>query len=295
MTWFGVVNPVAGRSSSPFAEVLAVSDELDIDSTFEESQSPEHVAELVTDAIARGITRFVSVGGDGTSHLVVNAMMSATSDRKFTLAVVPVGSGSDFVRTFGHKRGVHEGLARIAATERDLYSVDVGLVHGSFGDRYFLNALNVGVAAASAAKADTLPRWTGSPRYTAAFWMALWRFRSGSVTVAVDHHTFEGSALNVVVANGQFFGGGLNIAPRSVLGDGRMDVQIFRGPRKQAFSIMPRVLMGTHLTHKGVQRYSGATIRIDAPSTWPVEADGEILGKGGVEIDVIPDAIDFVI
>lgn len=295
MTWYGVVNPVAGRSSSPFSEVLAVSSELDIDAEFEESQSTEHVAELIGDAIARGITRFVSVGGDGTSHLVVNAMMSAESDEKFTLAIVPAGSGSDFVRTFGHKRGIRTGLARIAESEGDLYSVDVGLVRGSFGTRYFLNALNVGVAAASVAKADSLPRWTGSPRYTAAFWMALWRFRNASIAVDTDHHAFEGDAINVVVANGQFFGGGLNIAPRSVLGDGRMDVQVFRGPRRQAFSIMPRVLMGTHLSHQGVQRYSGARIRIDAPSSWPVEADGEILGTGGVAIDVIPDAIDFLI
>jgi len=295
VTWFGIVNPVAGRSSSPFGEVLSVSKELDLDCVFEESQSPEHVAELVTEAIGRGITRFVAVGGDGTAHLVVNAMMNAASKAKFTLAIVPAGSGSDFVRTFGHKRGIGEGLARIAATEGDFYPVDVGLVQGTFGTKHFLNALNVGVAAASVAKAETLPRWTGSPRYTAAFWLALWRFRNASIAVAVDHHTFEGDAINVVVANGQFFGGGLNIAPRSVLGDGRMDVQVFRGPRRQAFSIMPRVLMGTHLTHRGVQRYSGTRIRIDAPSNWPVEADGELLGTGAVEIRVIPDAIDFVI
>lgn len=295
MTWFGVVNPVAGRSTSPFHEVLSISDEMRIDASFVESASPDHVGELVTEAVGRGITQFVSVGGDGTSHLVVNALMNAESDAGFTLAIVAAGSGSDFVRTFGHKRGVREALARIANPDPDLYSVDVGRVRGGFGTRYLLNALNVGVAAASVAKAETLPRWAGTARYTAAFWMALGRFRTGAVHVNVDHHDFAGDAINVVVANGQFFGGGLNIAPRSVLGDGKMDVQVFRGPRRQAFVIMPRVLMGTHLTHKGVQRYSGSTIRIEVPRTWPVEADGELLGTGSVDIDVIPDAIDFVI
>ena len=100
---------------------------------------------------------------------------------------------------------------------------------------------------------------------------------------------------HVVVANGQFFGGGLNIAPRSVLSDGAMDVQIFRGCRRQAFSIMPRVLMGTHLSHSGVQRFSGSRISIEVPEAWPVEADGEILGSGDVEVEVLRDAIDFVI
>lgn len=295
MSWFGVVNPVAGRKASPCAEVATVAEDLGVICTFRESETPAHLADLVSDAIGRGITKFVSVGGDGTANLVLNALLVSPSNERFTLAIVPSGSGSDFVRTFGHRRGIREGLARIARSEPDLYPVDIGLAKGSFGDRYFLNALNVGVAAASAAKADSLPRWTGSPRYTAAFWMALWRFRNGNVVVDVDRHRFDDDAINIVVANGQFFGGGLNIAPRSVLGDGKMDVQVFRGPRRQAFSIMPRVLMGTHLTHRGVQRYSGAEIHIRVPANWPVEADGEILGTGNVDVEVISDAIDFVI
>lgn len=295
MTWFGVVNPSAGRKGSPFREVQNIAEELGLECSFTESQSPEHVAELVSAAIERGATRFVSVGGDGTANLVLNAMLKSTPDGRFTLAIVPAGSGSDFVRTFGHGRNLRESISRVARPDIDLYAVDVGLAKGSFGNRYFLNALNVGVAAASAARADSLPRWTGSPRYTAAFWIALWRFRNGEVVVNVDRHEFSGDAINIVIANGQFFGGGLNIAPRSVLGDGMMDVQVFRGPRRQAFSVMPRVLMGTHLTHKGVRRYTGSRIRIGAPSTWPVEADGETLGTGSVEVDVIPNAIDFVI
>ncbi len=295
MTWFGIVNPAAGRGASALDEVMSVAEHLGVKGTFKESQAPDHIAELVSTAINDGITRFVSVGGDGTANFVLNAIMKADSDRRFTLAIVPIGSGSDFVRTFGHERGISEGLHRVAKSEVDLYTVDVGLARGAFGERYFLNALNVGVAAASVIRAESLPRWMGTARYTAAFWLALWRFRNHAVTVDVDRHSFEGDSINIVVANGQFFGGGLNIAPRSVLGDGRMDVQVFRGPRRQAFSVMPRVLMGTHLTHRGVQRYSGSEIRIDVPETWPVEVDGEFVGTGSVDIRVIPQAIDFVI
>jgi diacylglycerol kinase family enzyme len=115
------------------------------------------------------------------------------------------------------------------------------------------------------------------------------------VSVKVDRHTFDGAAITVVVANGQFFGGGLNIAPRTVLADGEMDVQVFRGPRRQAFAIMPRVMRGTHLTHRGVQRFSGTHIHVAVPPVWPIEADGEILGSGSVDVEVLSDAIDFVI
>jgi len=295
MSWFGVVNPAAGRGGSPRDEVRAVSNELGLDATFTESSSPCDVKHLISQAYGDGCRRFISVGGDGTAHLVLNAFMEVSGDDRCTLGIVPAGSGSDFIRTFGHERGIRAGLERMAGSDIDLYATDVGHVRGSFGGRYFLNALNVGVAAASAAQAASLPRWAGSARYTAAFWIALWRFKNGPVNVGVDRHTFADDAINVVVANGQFFGGGLNIAPRSVLADGRMDVQVFRGRRRQAFSVMPRVLMGTHLTHSAVQRFSGSEIHIEAPEEWPVEADGEILGAGSVEVQVLPEAIDFVI
>lgn len=295
MKWFGVVNPGAGRGGSPFAEVAAEARRIGLDCAFEESTSISDLASLISDAVAGGHTNFISVGGDGTANIVLNALMGGGTSDRFTLGIVSSGSGGDFVRTFGHSGGVKDGLQRLAGPDIDRYPVDIGLASGVFGHRYFLNALTMGVTAASVAKAHSLPRWLGSPRYTAAFWIALWRFSNADISVEVGRSRFAEDAIAVVVANGQFFGGGLNIAPRSVLTDGKMDVQIFRGPRRQAFAVMPRVMMGTHLTHRGVQRFTGSTIHIDVPENWPVEADGEILGAGSVEVEVLPNAIDVVI
>ncbi|MEN8041966.1 MAG: YegS/Rv2252/BmrU family lipid kinase [Actinomycetota bacterium] len=293
MSWFGIVNPHAGRHGSPFEEVHAVSEQLGLDALFVETRSDEDVDSLVKAAVDNGYSRFIAVGGDGTAHVILNALMAGDPETRPTLAIVPEGSGTDFIRTFGHDRSLHSALERIL--EGNTYTIDIGRVSGSFGSRYFLNACNLGVAASSAARAAALPRWFGSARYTIAFWLALWRFRNHRVRVQVDEHGFDDDAINVVVANGQFFGGGLNIAPRSSLVDGKMDVQVFRGPRRQAFSVMPRVLMGSHLTHKGVQRFSGTNVRVDVPTDWPVEADGEIIGEGGVSIEVLPSALDFII
>jgi len=201
LSWFGVVNPAAGRRGSPYSEVLAVSSEIGLDAEFVESTSPSDVILRISDAHAAGHRRFISVGGDGhrrfisvggdgTAHLVLNAIMQATGDERCVLGIVPAGSGSDFVRTFGHRRGVRPGLERIV--DADLYTVDIGTASGSFGNTYFLNALNLGVAAASAATANRLPRRAGSARYTTAFWIALWRFASGPIIATVDRHRFEG-------------------------------------------------------------------------------------------------------
>lgn len=275
-------------------DVAAVFDREGIPSTIVATESPDHLNTTVTTEIRDGRRRFVVVGGDGTAHLVVNALMEADlpeSDR-LTLSIIATGSGSDFVRTFGHKKGLTWGVSRLHSP--DIYPIDVGLLTGSFGERFFLNALNVGVAAASAKRAETFPRRVGSLRYVVGFWVALAGFSQGTVSVGIDHHTFRGNAINVVVANGQYFGGGMNIAPRASLTDGLFDVQVFAGPRRRAFSVMPRVMRGTHLSLKAVRRYIGSDVHITVPDHWPVEADGEILGTGPIIARVIPSAIDFV-
>jgi diacylglycerol kinase (ATP) len=294
LEWTVLVNPHAGKRNASIEDIEAAFARHAIQACVTTTQSVEHLRTIVTDAIAQGTQSFAVVGGDGTAHHTLNAMMEAASyrDQNLTLSIIPSGSGSDFIRTFGHTRGLDAGVARLS--NPDLYRVDIGVVTGSFGQVYFLNALNVGVAAASAARAARLPRTLGAKRYAVAFWLALSRFPQAKVRVDVDHHKFGGDAINIVVANGQFFGGGMNVAPRATLTDGLFDVQIFHGPRRRAFSVMPRVIRGSHLTHSAVRRYVGSDIRIAAPDDWPVEADGEILGTGDVHVTTIASAINFV-
>jgi len=293
VTWLVVVNPKAGGRSDPTEPVRAGLDKRGIQARLEITRTLDELDDVVAAASGDGVTRFATVGGDGSAHHLLNAVRRTMPDARPTLAMIPGGSGSDFVRTFGHSTDLDAALDRIA--EPDLYPTDIGLVTGSFGQRWFLNAANAGVAAASARRAERLPRWLGGLRYTAAFWLALGRYRSADIEVSIDHHRFSGDAINVVVANGQFFGGGLNIAPKATVEDGRFDVQVFSGPRRRAFVVMPRLVFGSHLTHRAVRRYVGSSVVLDVPDDTPVEADGEFLGFGSVTVAMHHHAVDFVV
>jgi diacylglycerol kinase (ATP) len=293
MTWFAAVNPFAGRTTVDVDDVRRTAKAAGLDMVVSVSESAEEAKNAVAAAASDGYTRFVAVGGDGTANLVANALFPATSDARFTLGVVAVGSGSDLVRTFAHTKGLDAGMARLA--DPDLYPFDVGVITVDGSTTYFLNAVNIGVGAASVVQANRIPRRLGSLRYTAGFWLALAGYRAGKMDVTVDRHTFSGKAINVVVANGQFFGGGMNIAPRASTSDGQFDVQVFSGPKRQAFTVMPRVLLGTHLTHRSVRRYVGSRVTLKGLGDLLVESDGELLGEGSVEITMLPSAIDLVI
>ncbi len=293
MTWLVVQNPAAGRGDDIGARLRTTLVAHGIDHEHVVSRTPEHVAGLVAAGIEAGIRRFAAVGGDGTAHLVLNAMLAAPWEEPPVLAIIAAGSGSDFIRTFALPRSLEESVALLASDA--VYRCDIALVEGSFGRRYFLNALNIGLVAASAVRADRLPRRLGGLRYTMAFWLALGSFRPAPVRVELGRRTIAAEALTVVVANGQFFGGGLNIAPQAALMDGMVDVEVFSGPRRRAFSIMPRVVKGLHLRHPAVAVGRASSLKVTVPEVWPVEADGELLGSGSVEVSVLPAAVDFKI
>ena len=293
MTWWVIVNPWSGRSGEVERRTRAALTSAQVEHEIRVSDSAGHVGELVAEGRGAGATDFACVGGDGTAHLVLNALMRSPWEDPPTLALLPAGSGSDFIRTFGLPRRLEEMAPRLATDTR--YLCDVGVLEGTFGERYVLNVADAGVAAASVTMSNRLPRFVGSARYAIGFWLTLAGFPARDVRVEAGGRSYEGPAINIVLANGQFFGGGMNVAPKAMLVDGAWDIQVFIGPRRHAFSVMPRVIRGTHLTHKAVRRFSASEFTIDCRPDWPIEADGELLGAGPIRGHMLGGAIQFKI
>ena len=113
------------------------------------SEHPWHAAELTKDAVVNGATTVVSVGGDGTLNEVTNGLLDGTGrpwNPETRLAVFPLGTGSDFVKTLGQSR---EPEALVALLRRDgARRIDAGICEfGASGvprSRYFLNVAEVG-------------------------------------------------------------------------------------------------------------------------------------------------------
>ncbi len=291
--WWVIANPYSGKRGEVAARARAALTSRSVSFELKESKSPSHLAELVHEGLAAGATHFAGVGGDGTAHLMVNALMRAELAEAPTLAILPAGSGSDFIRTFALPRRIEDAVDHLL-TDAD-YPCDVGHLSGDFGERYFLNVADIGVAAASVGITERLPRWLGTVRYGIGFWLTLARFPTANVRLTAGKRTYEGPAINVVVANGQYFGGGMNVAPNATVMDGMFDLQVFEGPRRLAFSIMPRVVRGTHLRHKAVRHFVADSFHLECDGKWPVEADGEVLGKGSVTGTIVPNAVRFKI
>jgi diacylglycerol kinase (ATP) len=260
-----------------------------------ETEGPGHAAELARQALGQGIRFVVAVGGDGTVQEVVNGMLD--DDRPVVedavLGVVAAGSGSDFIRTFGLPGDAARAVRHLEGDR--LYRIDVIRAEYRDGEdramRYVPNIAEVGLGAEVVRRAERLPRRLGRSRYFWSFWLSVGRYRPGPITVRVDRKSFEGMANNVVVANCQFYGGGMKISPRSYPGDGLIDVQISTGPKSEAFTLIPKIYRGEHVPHPHIRELRGREVRVEAERPLPVEGDGEVLGTTPATFTVLPEVL----
>jgi diacylglycerol kinase (ATP) len=292
-----IANPRSGRGrvGQELPEVERQLIALGLEYRIVEAEGPGDAIEAARGAVAAGERFLVAAGGDGTVQEVVNGMV--VDDRPVAedavLGVVAAGSGCDFVRTFGLPGDAIRSVRHLSGDR--LFPIDVARVDYRDGDRsamrYSPNIAEVGLGAAVVARAHRLPRWIGGSRYFVGFWLSLGGFRPVELEVRVDRKRYAGRANNVVVANCQFYGGGMKISPRSYPGDGYLDVQISTGPKSEAFTLLPRIYRGEHVPHPNIREFRGRVVTVEAERSLPVEADGEVLGTTPATFTVVPQAI----
>ena len=291
--WKVLVNPAAGArpvAMNSLREALAAGN---VDCTVELADGRAEMEALLI-AHADGDEDGVAVvGGDGTFNFAINTLLTKTSIPTPLLALVPAGTGSDLIRTFGLPQDIASNVKHLATGNE--YLIDVACLDGHWGRRYFANVAQVGAGAAAAQSAPKLNRRLGKARYPAAFAARLPRFPKCNVSVETERRTYESEALAVVMANAQFFAGGWNVAPRATLIDGVLDIQIFNAHKRQAPILVPKIIRGTHLKDRSVRRFQAARFSITTAMEWPLEADGDYVGNAPVAGEVLPAAVRLAI
>ncbi len=291
--WLVVVNQAAGRKAIRLEHVQEALSAASVDADMVVPGSRAETEEALKTAAAEGRTHFVLVGGDGTVNLAANVLLSLDLGEPPTIGILPAGAGCDLLRTFGLPQEL--GAAAKHLTTDDTYTIDVVTLEGSWGRRYFVNVAQVGVGAAAAETAPKITRKLGVFRYPLAFGVRLPRFPKANVTVTTERRTYESEALAVIMANAQFFAGGWNVAPKATLVDGVLDIQIINASKAQAPAIVPKLIKGTHLLDPSVRRFTAAEFKIETEPTWPLEADGDLVGNTTVSGRVVPAAIHLKI
>ena len=294
-----IVNRRAGRGvvSKSMPIVEGSLKERDIPYEVHYTEGRGHATDIAREALKNDKRFLVAVGGDGTVHEVVNGMFE--NGEKIVpeplLGVVAAGTGCDFIKTFGIPPMPAHAVAHLDGTGS--FTIDVGKItfqtSGGEAVRYFANIAEVGIGARVVERAESLPRFLGPTVYFFAFWLTLRKHKMTDVRIDLVDRAYEGPMNNLVVANGQFFGGGMKIAPKAAPTDGLFDIQIEHASKREGLAIMPKVYRGQHVPHPKIEEAKRVEVSIDSSTPLLIEADGEVLGFTPARFELLKDAISL--
>lgn len=165
-------------------------------------------------------TRFYSVGGDGS----INSVMQGLVNTDHELAVIPLGTGNDFVRMMHDESSPAKCLRNsLSGTVERIDTIQVN-------DRYFINTACFGVDSIIANHVhDTpdIPLVPKSKSYIVGILQHVFKYNFEPIAIyEKDKLLFNGPATLCTLNNGRFYGGGFEITPNADTKDGYMDIVV---------------------------------------------------------------------
>ncbi|HEY0839616.1 MAG TPA: diacylglycerol kinase family protein [Vulgatibacter sp.] len=265
---------------------------------------PQEATLLARHALADGADVVVAVGGDGTLNEVANGFFDDDARPLRTgaaLALLPRGTGSDFLRSLGFASA---GADSIAARLREgrTRRIDAGRVRyvaddGSPASRIFVNVASFGSSGVIDRYVNRSTKVLGGKAsFTIGALRGLLAYSDRRCRIRFDDGPWEEHDVTCLsVANGRFFGGGMMVAPEAALDDGAFDVTLWSGFGLADFVLHRRKIYdGTHTRLRGTTTRRARKVEATCAEECLLDVDGEAPGRLPATIELLPGALTIV-
>ncbi|MGB0120173.1 MAG: diacylglycerol kinase family protein [Solirubrobacterales bacterium] len=282
-----IVNPSAGggRALKLLPAVERALDSRRMIFRVEKTRSTTHGVDIALDACDAGEIPVV-MSGDG----LLGAVGGALAGSRSPLGLIPAGRGNDLARSLGIPTGPDEAVRCL--DEGHLRSIDVGEANGN----PFLGIASLGLDSDANRIANDAKLFKGTMVYAYAALRALARWKPARFALKEKGIQTRYTGYTVVVANNNFYGGGMNIAPDADLADGELNVVVITEVGKLKFlANLPKVFRGSHIKLDEVETWTTHSIEIKASRPFTVYADGDPLTELPATIRVLPSALEMIV
>jgi YegS/Rv2252/BmrU family lipid kinase len=255
--------------------------------------------ELTRVALREGFEMIVAVGGDGTLNEVVNGFFEAGSpvNPDAVLGTICRGTGSDFIKTLGISKNIEAAARQLRG--RSVRQCDVGRFTSRDGngdeiERYFINIADFGIGGEAVARVNnTTKAFGGFISFLYGTLKTLVFYKGKIVKLKIDdYYEAERKINNIVVANGRYFGGGMQIAPRAEVDDGLFDILVIDDMNlMESVLNISRLYKGAHIDHPKVEYFRGKRVVAESAEDVLIDVEGEDGGRLPATFDIIPGAI----
>jgi diacylglycerol kinase (ATP) len=288
-----ICNPSSGGGAYDPEELRAEFDGYDLD--WVTTGGPGDASEAAEEW-SEGL--LIVAGGDGTVNDAVNGLGRAGFPEGVTLGVLPAGTGNDLAATLRIPDDPDEAEEIIRRGR--VRTLDVARVRSSgIGERFFINVATGGLGAeiSDANEGEFKRRW-GKLSYLRASLEVAKDFDVRELDLYLDDELHKVRAVNMVVGNCRFAGGGWLAAPRANPEDGLLDVVVIEKlGLGDLLQLAPASMARSdYLDKEGVFSARAKEIRVETrPSGLEFTADGEVVGDEPARFSVVPHALKVIV
>jgi diacylglycerol kinase (ATP) len=252
--------------------------------------------------LLEGAELIVCVGGDGTLSEVVNGFMDERVPirNNTLLGFVPNGTGCDFIKTVPIPEEIEQSLDTIK--EGHIKAIDVGRLrhqddHGLPVTRYFHNIVSFGLGGEVDERINKSGKAFGP--FLSFIWatlISIFLYGKKKMRVQIDNsYDMNVIAWNIAVANGQYHGGGMLVAPDALIDDGLFHITVIGNlTLAQVFRHLPKLYNGRIKDIKEVTIITGKTISASSPERVLVDCDGEQPCCLPIVAEIVPAALRVI-
>lgn len=276
-------------------------------------------------ACEKGFRNFIAVGGDGTVHDVLEGIVFFIESRRlvgddisledFALAVIPVGSGNDWIKTTGVPKDIVKAASLLSSgrlKKQDVVKVSI-LDPSSLPEEKSMKVVfmaNVGGVGLDARVCEKVNKEKsrgkrGKSLYVRALiYNIIHRVPAFARVFCDGKKVFEGAYLSMAFGIGKYSGGGMRQTPDAVMDDGMLDMTVIPDlPIMTIAKEAPKLFTGNFLTVKELTSARGrGFIIVPYDPEIPchvvngelVEVDGEVVGRAPVKLEVMDGQLNIL-
>lgn len=299
--WFIIVNPGAGnwKVKKEWETIKSELEDQKISYDYKFIKRKGHSKEIIKEAIDKGYRKFICVGGDGSIHFAINALLKSGIDdiSSIKFAVIPMGTGNDLVKTYHIPKNIKKNVEIIKNEKTVLH--DIGKLNIGEEVIYFSNASGIGFDGYVTNKVHKYKDF-GASAYLIGAFMGLLRYRRIKMCIEINNTIIEDKILLLLMGIGKYIGGGMQLTENVDTGDGLFDISLIKKVSfLKALKNIKRIFNGKASESGLIEFYKASTLKIsllDTNKKCYLQADGETFEvKDSVVIAKSSKKINFVV
>ncbi len=299
--WFVIINPTSGNNAATknWENIYNELKSQGFNFEFKFTEYKNHSIKLVQNAINKGFTKFICVGGDGTLHNIVNGVLKTKSNliANVIIGIIPIGTGNDWVKTYAISNNIKEAVLTIK--NKKIFKQDIGRIYIESENKevFFNNLAGVGF---DGYVVNNIIKYKklGSLAYIIAALVGIFKFKRSLLHIEFNNSIVKEKTLMLLIGLCKYSGGGMQLTKNPSLNDGLFDITFIK--KITFFTLIKNIrnIFNGHLTnHKLVKTYKTSKITVKNLDTKNVfiQADGELVGTHNFTVTILPEKLNFIV